>query len=98
MSPVFKSEVKIQTKSFPYYYLGWHTASPLAHDGLVYLMNNAGLLTVVDEKAGAIVYQRMLDLDHFETANEGAARGHGISPALAGQHIYFFGNSCSAGG
>jgi len=96
MAPVFRSDVKIPTKKFPYYYLGWHIASPLVHDGLVYLMNNAGLLTVVDEKTGNIIYQRMLDLDHFETANEGAARGRGISPALAGGHIYFFGNSGAA--
>ncbi len=96
MALAFKSEVKIPTKNFPYYYLAWHTASPLVHDGLVYLMNNAGLLTVVDQKAGTIVYQRMLDLDHFETANEGPARGHGISPALAGKHIYFFANSGAA--
>ena len=59
-------------------------------------MNNAGLLTVVDEIKGTILYQRLLDLDHFETPNEGAARGHGISPALAGKHIYFFGNSGTA--
>jgi hypothetical protein len=96
MAPIFKSEVKIPTKGFPYYYLGWHIASPLVYEGLVYLMNNAGLLTVIDEKDGKIIYQRMLDLDHFETANEGAARGHGISPALAGNHIYFWGNSGAA--
>jgi hypothetical protein len=38
----------------------------------------------------------MLDLDHFENANEGPARGHGVSPAFAGKHIYFFGNSGAA--
>jgi len=96
MSPKFLSETKIPTKKFPYFYLGWHIASPLVHEGLVYLMNNAGLLTVVDEIKGTILYQRLLDLDHFETPNEGAARGHGISPALAGKHIYFFGNSGTA--
>ena len=96
MVPISMTEVKIPTKQFPYYYLGWHTASPLVHEGLIYLMNNAGLLTVVDQTAGAIVYQRMLDLDWFETANEGAARGHGISPSLAGKHLYFFGNSGAA--
>ncbi|MDB6031078.1 MAG: bamB 3, partial [Verrucomicrobiales bacterium] len=96
MKPAFKHEVKIPTHGFPFYYLGWHIASPLVHQGLVYLMNNAGLLTVVDAQAGSILYQRMLDLDHFETANEGPARGHGISPALAGNYIYFFGNSGAA--
>jgi outer membrane protein assembly factor BamB len=96
MTPEFTAEVKLPTKQFPQFYLGWHTASPLVHDGLIYLMNCAGVLTVVDEKAGAIVYQRLLDLDHFETPNEGPARGHGISPVLAGKHIYFFGNSGAA--
>ena len=86
-------EIKIQTAQFPFYYLNWHTASPLVHEGLIYLMNNAGVLTVLDQKTGTLVYQKPLDLDHFEGANEGPARGHGVSPILAGKHIYFFGNS-----
>ncbi len=93
VKPTLLTELKITTTQFPYFYLGWHIASPLVHDGLIYLMNNSGVLTVVDEKAGSIVYQKMLDLDHFESPNEGAARGHGISPVLAGKHLYFFGNS-----
>ena len=39
------------------------------------------------------VYQRMLDIDQFQTSNEGAARGVGISPTLAGKHLYLFGNN-----
>jgi len=95
-NPVSNRTLKVPTGHFPYYYLGWHIASPLVHDGLIYLMNCAGVLTVVDQNTGAILYQRLLDLDHFETANEGAARGLGISPAFAGKHIYCFGNSGSA--
>ena len=96
VTPEPLTELKISTTNFPYFYLSWHTASPVVHEGLIYLMNNSGLLTVVDEKAGAIVYQRMLDLDHFEGPNEGAARGHGVSPLLAGKRLYFFGNSGAA--
>ncbi len=96
ISPTILKELKIPTGQFPYFYMSWHIASPIVHDGLVYLMNNSGVLTVVDEKTGAIVYQRMLDLDHFENANEGPARGHGVSPAFAGKHLYFFGNSGAA--
>lgn len=96
ITPTLVKETKIPTEQFPYFYLGWHIASPVVHEGLVYLMNNSGVLTVLEEETGAIVYQRMLDLDHFENANEGAARGHGVSPALAGNHLYFFGNSGAA--
>ncbi len=94
--PEFLKEVKVPTDVFPFYYLGWHLASPIVHDGLIYVMNNAGVLTVVDEKEGTIVYRKLLDLDHFETANEGPVRGHGVSPVLAGKHLYFFGNSGAA--
>ena len=90
------SEFKIPTTQYPFYYLNWHIASPLIHDGLIYLMSNSGVLTVVDQKTNTLVYQHVLDLDHFETANEGAARGHGVCPALGGKHIYFWGNSGAA--
>ena len=40
-----------------------------------------------------IVYERLLDLDHFENSNEGAARGVGISPSLAGEKIYILGDA-----
>jgi len=43
-----------------------------------------------------VLYQRMLDVDQFQTANEGPARGCGISPALGGKHIYVFGNNGAA--
>src|SRR5204863_418878 len=85
--------VSVATAPFPYYYMPWHMASPLVHEGLAYLLNNAGVLTVVDLKEAKIVYQKMLDLDGFQTSNEGAARGIGISPAMAGKYLYFLGNN-----
>jgi outer membrane protein assembly factor BamB len=87
--------VKVETTSFPTYYLPWHLSSPVVHEGLAYLVNNSGVLTVVDMAAGRILYQRMLDFDAFQSVNEGAGRGIGISPALAGKRLYFFGN-CGA--
>jgi outer membrane protein assembly factor BamB len=42
---------------------------------------------------GKVLYQQMLDIDGFQTSNEGAARGCGISPTLGGKFIYLFGNS-----
>ncbi len=83
----------IDLKMFPAHYLPWHLSSPLVHDGLAYLVNNAGVLTVIDIAGGKIVYQKLLDLDVFQDHNEGAARGVGASPILAGNHIYILGNS-----
>jgi len=85
--------VKLDTSAWPKYYMPWHLASPLVHDGLAYLVNNSGVLTVVDVRAAEVVYQRLLDLDHFQWVNEGAGRGIGISPVLAGGRIYIFGNN-----
>jgi outer membrane protein assembly factor BamB len=82
--------------AFPHYYMPWHMASPLVHDGLAYLINNSGVLTVVDLRENKIVYQKMIDLDEFQTANEGASRGIGISPTLAGKYIYLLGNNGAA--
>ncbi len=86
-------KVAFDTKAFPYHYLPWHLCSPVIHDGLAYLVNNAGVLTVIDVRAGQVVYQKMLDLDVFQAHNEGAARGVGISLALAGKYLYCFGNN-----
>jgi outer membrane protein assembly factor BamB len=85
--------VSVATTAFPHYYMPWHMASPLVHEGLAYLLNNSGVLTVVDVAEGKVVYQKMLDLDGFQTANEGPARGIGISPALGGKYLYLMGNS-----
>lgn len=90
------SKLALDTAAFPKHYLPWHLASPLIHEGLAYLVNNSGVLTVVDVEAGTVVYQKLLDLDPFLGHNEGAARGIGISPALAGGHLYFLGNNGAA--
>jgi hypothetical protein len=88
--------IRIDTSAFPKHYLAWHLSSPLIHEGLAYLMNNAGVLTVLDVETRQIVYQKLLDLDPLQAHNEGAARGQGISPALAGKYIYFLGNNGAA--
>lgn len=88
--------IKIDLSAFPKHYLPWHLSSPLVHEGLAYLLNNAGVLTVIDVENGEVQYQKLLDLDPLQAHNEGAARGHGISPALAGKYIYFVGNNGAA--
>jgi outer membrane protein assembly factor BamB len=88
--------VSVATTAFPHYYMPWHMASPLVHEGFAYFLNNAGVLTVVDLKENKVAYQKMLDLDGFQTSNEGAARGLGISPTLAGKYVYFLGNNGGA--
>ena len=87
--------LKVETP-FPKYYMPWHLSSPVVHDGLAYLLNNSGVLTVVDVAKAEIVYQKLLDLDAFQWVNEGAARGVGVSLALAGKYLYAFGNSGGA--
>src|SRR5207247_4613726 len=75
--------VSIDTPGFPRYYLPWYIASPVVHEGLAYLMNNAGVLTVVDLNEAKVLYQRMIDVDPFQTNKEGLAPDRRISPALA---------------
>ncbi len=65
-------------------------ASPLYHDGLVYIVDADGILSVVDAVKHELVYQKYLDLDN---GPGGVSRGAlGGSPALAGSYIYIFGN------
>lgn len=89
-------KIAVDLTGFPKHYLPWHLSSPVIHQGLAYLMNNAGVLTVVDVEAGKIVYQKLLDLDPLQAHNEGPARGIGVSLALAGKHLYCFGNNGAA--
>ncbi len=89
-------EMHIDLSSFPAHYLPWHLSSPLIHEGLAYMVNNAGVLTVIDVPTGKTVYQKLLDLDVFQDHNEGAARGVGASPILAGNHIFILGSSGTA--
>jgi outer membrane protein assembly factor BamB len=88
--------IALDLSAFPKHYMPWHLSSPVIHQGLAYLMNNAGVLTVVDVDAGKVVYQKLLDLDPLQAHNEGAARGLGVSPALAGGKLYLFGNNGAA--
>jgi len=88
--------IAVDLSGFPKHYLPWHLSSPVVHQGLAYLLNNAGVLTVVDVDAGKVVYQKLLDLDPLQAPNEGAARGVGVSPALAGGRLYFLGNNGAA--
>ena len=86
-------QLKMNLEHYPTNYLAWHMASPLIHNGLAYLLNNTGVLTVVDVETMKVVYEKLLDLDHFQTAHEGAGRGISVSPALAGGRIYLLGNT-----
>ncbi len=90
---VTAKKVPIDLTGFPKHYLPWHLSSPLIHDGLVYMLNNAGVLSVIDLETVKVVYQKLLDLDVFQDHNEGAARGIGISPVLAGKYIYLMGDT-----
>ena len=85
--------LKMDLEHYPTNYLPWHMCSPLIHEGLAYLVNNTGVLTVVDVEKMEVVYERLLDLDHFQTAHEGAGRGISVSPSLAGGRIYLIGNT-----
>ena len=89
-------KIDIDTAGFPKHYLPWHLASPVVHEGLAYLVNNAGVLTVVDLEAGRVAYRKLRDLDTFQAHNEGAARGGGASLALAGGNLYVVGNNGAA--
>lgn len=94
--PLIPSSVKtlkLDVTRFPTFYNDWFMASPLIHDGLAYCVNNSGVLCVIDLDTMQVVYQRLLDLDHFQHHNEGAGRGVGVSPALAGGNIYLMGNA-----
>jgi outer membrane protein assembly factor BamB len=88
--------IALDLSDFPKHYLPWHLSSPVVHQGLAYLLNNAGVLTVVDVDAGTIVYQKLLDLDPLQAHNEGPARGVGASLALAGGRLYVLGNNGAA--
>ncbi len=86
-------QLRMDLRKYPTNYLEWHMCSPLIHDGLAYLVNNTGVLTVVDVEKMEVVYERLLDLDHFQTAHEGAGRGISVSPSLAGGRIYLTGDT-----
>lgn len=92
-----KIEIKKQTTysedKFPYYYEPRDCASPLVHDGLMYCVNDFGVLTVIDVEKGDVVYQKLLDADNFIPFNGGILRcAQSSSPTLGGKRIYIWGN------
>jgi hypothetical protein len=91
-----RRRIPLDLSGYPKHYLPWYLSSPVIHQGLAYLVNNAGVLTVVDVHAGQVVYQRLLDLDPLQAHNEAAARGIGASLALAGGRLYLLGNNGTA--
>jgi len=85
--------LEIDTTRFPRFHKGWFLASPLYHEGLVYLVSEGGVLTVVDAAKGRVVYQKLLDADFYMAHTGDPSRGGcGASPTLAGKYIYLFGN------
>ncbi|MGE3808329.1 MAG: PQQ-binding-like beta-propeller repeat protein, partial [Gemmataceae bacterium] len=66
-------------------------ASPLHHEGLLYLLSCGGYLQVHEAATGKLVYQQKLDMNPRVdyTGNPGCT----ASPALAGKYIYLFDNS-----
>lgn len=88
-------ELDVDLTTFPADYVYNFMSSPIVHEGLAYLLNNAGVLTVVDVERMEIVYQKFLDLDQSTGWGEGAGRGIGISPVLAGEHLFVFGSTGS---
>jgi outer membrane protein assembly factor BamB len=66
-------------------------ASPLYHEGLLYLLSSGGFLEVREAKNGALVYQKKLDMNPRVdyTGNPGCT----ACPTLAGKHIFLFDNS-----
>ena len=92
--PEILREVPFDTSQHAYYYNAVHCASPLVHEGLMYCLNDFGVLTVVDMEKGEVAYQKHLDLDIFMPYNgPGNLKGGAeASPTLAGKYIYIWGN------
>jgi outer membrane protein assembly factor BamB len=88
--------VAFDTKSCPKFFGEWYTSSPAVHDGLFYGINNDGMLSVVDTKAGKVVYTKLADVNVCYNHNMKAARGVGASIAIAGKYVYIFGNQNTA--
>jgi hypothetical protein len=71
-------------------------ASPLVHDGLIYVVDQTGYLYVVDAQTQNLVYEHDLALgkawpfDFYHNLDWGWGLLY-ASPILAGKHIYVFG-------
>jgi outer membrane protein assembly factor BamB len=63
-------------------------ASPAISDGMMFIANDAGTLSVFDAKSGQTIYTRQLDIPNDSHA-EGAAAGHIYpSPVAAGKYVF----------
>ena len=72
--------------------------SPLLYNGLAYLVNGDGILTVMDAAKGEIVYQKVLDLAPMPVGFASCAieTGCSSSPTLGGKYIYLWDNQGTA--
>ena len=93
VKPEFVQTAPFTTDKFPYYYENFYCASPLLHEGLLYCLNDFGILSVVDMAKGEVLYQKHLDLSIFMPYNGTPLQGGAASsPTLAGKYIYIWGN------
>ena len=72
--------INVDLLGFPKHYLPWHLSSPVVHEGLAYLLNNAGVFTVVDVERGTVVYQKLLDLDPLQRPTKELPAGSAPAP------------------
>ena len=94
VEPEIVREMPSNTDRFPYFYGAGYCASPLWYEGLLYCVNDFGVLTVLDAATGEVAYQRLLDLEIFMPYNgPGLLKGGASSsPTLGGKRIYIWGN------
>ncbi len=92
--PEIVKKIAFDTGKFPVKFFNtYYNASPLLNEGLMYCVDQDGVLTVVDVEKGEVLYQKTLDLDLYMHHNFGPGRGGASSsPTLAGKYIYIFGN------
>lgn len=88
-------ECTYNIKAFPCWFSYDHCASPLLYQGLAYLLNVNGVLTVIDAAKGEVVYQKLLDLSPYLTHGGVVRGGCSSSPTLGGKRIYIWDNQGS---
>ena len=93
--PLIEREVAFNVDNLPYSYYPCFCASPLLHEGLLYCLDDFGILTVVDMTAGQVLYQRLLDVEVFMPYTGILKGGVTSSPTLGGKDIYIWGNQGS---
>ena len=87
------------TNAFPTWWNHDRIASPLLYEGLAYLVNTDGVLTVMDAAKGEIVYQKLLDLGPLAApygSGSPLLGGCASSPTLGGKHIFLWDNQGTA--